>query len=159
MAYDPIIHFYDDPGHPYWPNKNGGSGGGGGFEPKGMNDISILSGIIGTGPLGFKAGTNEPSTDGPAIMFEDANVCGVTAGSISVCGGLNVLATVPLASSVDVDSVIVFRTIGGENVEVPSTKKVFTPPSGDRMLFIVFKTPEVESGGTASLFIGLPSYG
>lgn len=29
MSYDPIIHFYDNPGHPYWPNKNGGSGGGG----------------------------------------------------------------------------------------------------------------------------------
>lgn len=29
MSYDPIIHFYDDPGHPYWPSKNGSSGGGG----------------------------------------------------------------------------------------------------------------------------------
>lgn len=29
MSYDPIIYFYDDPGHPYWPSKNGGSGGGG----------------------------------------------------------------------------------------------------------------------------------
>lgn len=32
MAYDPIIHFYDDPGHPYWPSNNGSSGGGGGGE-------------------------------------------------------------------------------------------------------------------------------
>lgn len=30
MAYDPIIDFYDEPGGPYWPNKNGDSGGGGG---------------------------------------------------------------------------------------------------------------------------------
>ena len=127
-----------------------GSGGGGGFEPKGMSSIEISEGILGTGPTGFYAGTNEPSTDGPIIMFNDANVC-MAEGSeyIAICGGLNVMASLPLASGVDADSVGVFY---GDS-EVPSTKKVLTQPTDDRVLFIAFTTPEVEDGETATLSI------
>ena len=126
-----------------------GSGGGGGFEPKGMNEISISESILGTGNVSFTAGTNEPSTDGPTIMLV-GNVCEVTDVTfISLCGGLNVLVTLPLASGVDADSVCVFHDAS----EVPSTKKVTTLPSGDRMLFIAFKTPEAGDGITNELNI------
>ena len=131
-----------------------GSGGGSGFEPKGMNEITIDESILGTGPLGFNAGTNEPSTDGPRIAFDHANVCMVTnESSIVICGGLNVVASLPLASGVDADSVGVFQMKDVGSVEVPSTKKVITPPSGDRILFIAFKTPEAEDGATNDLTI------
>lgn len=126
-----------------------GSGGGSGFEPKGMNEIHVSSNIVGNDEIVFRAGTNEPSTDGPVIML-DGNVCEVTDVTfISLCGGLNVLVTLPLASGVDADSVCVFHDAS----KVPSTKKVTTPPSGDRMLFIAFKTPEAEDGMTNELNI------
>lgn len=129
-------------------------GGGGGFVPKGMNQIKISADILGTGPVGFKAGTNEPSTDGPVIML-NANVCHVNdVTSIHLCGGLNVLATVPLASAVDADSLGVFLISEMDvSAEVPSTKKVLTPPSGDRVLFIAFTTPEFEGEGSNDLYI------
>lgn len=155
MSYDPIIHFYDDPGHPYWPNKNGssGSGGGGGFEPKGMSSIEIDEDILGAGFVSFNAGTNEPSTDGQIIEF-DGNVFHFESVTSSIrvaylCGGLNVVVSLPLASGVDADSVGVFN----ETSEVPSTKKVLAPPSDDRMLFIAFTMPEVEDGEIYSLII------
>ena len=126
-----------------------GAGGGSSFEPKGMNEITISEDILGTGEIVFRAGTNEPSTDGPVIML-DVNVCEVTDATLtSLCGGLNVVVVLPLASGVDADSVGVFH----ETSEVPSTKKVTTPPSGDRLLFIAFKTPEAEEGATNDLTI------
>lgn len=49
-THDPIINFYDDPGHPYWPSENGGSGSGGGSELGELYDVQYLT-YVTTAPI------------------------------------------------------------------------------------------------------------
>lgn len=147
--YDPIIHFYDDPGHPYWPNKDGSSGGGGGVELGPLQLFPLV--YVGADPtVGRGLETEACSLDikaGDIEVVEGGKVASNTVG-MKIAANMTITLYVNTAGVSGVNAVYVVTHDG--SIRFPKITDVtewdgectFTP-GGDYDPSVTFMMPEL----------------